>query len=283
MTNSKRKWLFDPSSLVWRVNRESVLLLGGRRALLMQLAHPLVSQAVADHSRFIDDRVGRLLKTLQLSFAIVFGETDEAEAAVDRINAVHRSVVGALDERAGPFDAGTIYRADDPELLLWVHATLVDSALVFYERFVRRLSSQERETFYSETGRFTRQLGIPPELLPGGYDDFVDYIESMIKSGRITVTATARRLAEEILYPPVGWIPRRLFDPLNVITIGTLPPPVREGYGLRWNRARGAALGAATAMIRGAVTVAPKRLRFVPPARRAEERSRVALSEEKPL
>lgn len=281
-TEHEMRRLVDPGSVAWKVNRESVLLLGGRRALLMQLAHPLVAQAVADHSRFVQDRVGRLLKTLQLSFAIVFGEPGEAEAAIKTINAVHAAVSGVLPQRAGAFPPGTSYRAEDPELLLWVHATLVDSALMFYERFVRALTEDERESFYRDTKRGTDRLGIPPDVLPADHRAFTEYLESMIASEKVIVTPVARGLGEEILYPPAKWIPRRLVDPLNIITIGTLPPAIREGYGLRWNWMRAAGLSAATVAVRGAVALAPRRIRFVPPARKAEQRLE-RRTDEKPL
>lgn len=268
-----RIWI-DPQSISWRVNRESVLLLGGRRALLMQLAHPLVAQAVADHSRFTHDRLGRLLQTLQLSFKIVFGPEKEAVEAIDRINAVHRTVHGVLSEDAGPFVAGTPYSALDPHLLIWVQATLVDSALLFYERFVRPLSHSERERFYLEACRGTEMLGIPPEMLPNGYSAFRLYMDEMIDGGQLTVTETARRLGDEILYPPGRLVPRRLVDSLNIITIGTLPESLRRGYLLRWNRYRAAAFWVATSLLKGIVSMSPRRIRFLPPARAAERRLR---------
>lgn len=264
--------LYGPNSISWRVNRESVLLLGGRRALLMQLAHPLVAQAVADHSRFAEDRVGRLLSTLRLSFAIVFGAPTEAQEAVDRINAVHDSVRGVLPEAAGRFAAGTEYRANDPDLLMWVHATLADTALGFYERFVGPLSDADRERFCRESHQETEMLGVPRGMLPADFSALQAYLERMIQDGSLAVTDTARALAAEILYLPIKWIPRRVFDPLNLITAGTLPPEIRRGFGLPWNPAYAAALAMATFALRRIVPVAPPPLRFVPQARAAERR-----------
>lgn len=261
----------DPSSISWRVNREAVLLLGGRRALLMQLAHPLVAQAVADHSRFARDRIGRLLRTLRLSFAVVFGEPGQADEAIEHINSVHRNVTGRLPQEAGCYPEGTPYCAQDPDLLLWVHATLVDSALAFYQRFVEILDEDERERFYFETARTTPSIGIPADLLPDGYPEFRRYVEEMLAE-RLAVTDTARALAGEILYPPGGWVIRRVFDPLNIVTVGTLPETLRDAYGLKWNRRRQAAFDGVTAIIRQAVAIAPARLRVVPQAMSAERR-----------
>src|SRR5690348_15205949 len=134
-----RAGLFPDDSIIRRVNRENVLLLGGGRALLMQLAHPLVAAGVDDHSDFRVRPIRRLRRTVQMVMAIVFGDRETALAAARSVNRVHGRVVG---------DG---YRALDPELLLWVHATLVDSSLVTYETFVRRLSDTEREEFYQQS------------------------------------------------------------------------------------------------------------------------------------
>src|SRR5260370_40958496 len=127
---------FPDDSIIRRVNRENVLLLGGGRALLMQLAHPLVAAGVDEHSDFRDRPIRRLRRTVQMMMAIVFGDRETALAAARSVNRVHGRVQGAG------------YRALDPDLLLWVHATLVDSSLATYETFVRPLRDEEREGFY---------------------------------------------------------------------------------------------------------------------------------------
>src|SRR5262245_35463255 len=143
--------LFGPQSLSWRVNRETALLLGGGRALLLQVAHPLVAAGVAAHSQFERAPLQRLWRTLDLTLTMVFGNAADAVAAVRQVERVHAHVRGRLAEAVGPFRRGTRYDANDPALLLWVHATLVDSALVAYERFVGPLSRTERSAFYDES------------------------------------------------------------------------------------------------------------------------------------
>jgi len=120
--------LFGPDSLTWRVNREQALLLGGGRALLLQLAHPLVAAGVADHSDFRSDPLRRLRRTLDATLAMIFGTTAEAEAAAAGVRAVHERVTGTLRTRVGRFDAGTPYRAEDPALL----ADYLDAAAVSF-------------------------------------------------------------------------------------------------------------------------------------------------------
>ena len=259
---------FGPDSISWRLSSEVVMVLGARRALLLQLAHPLVAQGVADHSNFETDRLGRLFRTLEASLSVVFGTREEAAGVIARINAVHATVRGRLQEDAGVWIAGTEYRADDPDLLLWVHATLVDTAVSFYERFVRKLDEMELETYYEETRWPTAELGIPDELVPDTYSEFTRYFKEMLSNGKVFVSPTARHLARQIMYPGVGFIPDRLFDPLNIITIGTLPEEIRAGYGFRWNRARAAGLSLVTAAVSRSLPLLPPRIRYLPHSRK---------------
>lgn len=267
---SAERGFFGPESMAWRVSRETAVLLGGRRALLLQLAHPLVAQGVADHSNFERDRLGRLVRTLLTSLTMIFGAREAAEIMIERINSVHRGVSGTLDEDAGAWKAGTPYRATDPELLMWVHATLVETAVDFYQRFVAPLSRDELDGYYRETTWTGSKLGISASILPPTYEEFEGYWREMLASDRIAVGATARRLAGLILYP--GRVPNRLVDPLNIVTIGTLPPSIRNAYGLRWNPLRQAALQAATLSLRTLRPLIPAPLRFVPQARAASRR-----------
>ena len=126
-----REGLYPEGSITRRVNRENVLILGGGRALLMQLAHPMVAAGVDEHSDFRQRPMYRLRRTIRLTMAIVFGDRETALAAARAVNQTHGRVRG---ER---------YRALDPDLLLWVHATLVDSALATYETFVKPLPARE--------------------------------------------------------------------------------------------------------------------------------------------
>jgi hypothetical protein len=120
---------FGSDSQVWRVWRERLLLLGGPAALLLQLAHPLIAAGVAAHSSFRDDPLRRLRATLDATLTVVFGDRRQAQMAAARVGKLHQRVRGRLPMKAGCFPAGTVYRASDPQLALWVHATLVVVAL----------------------------------------------------------------------------------------------------------------------------------------------------------
>src|ERR687892_786741 len=140
-------------SMTATVNRERVLLVGGQRALVMQLAHPLVAAGVAEHSDFPARPMERLRRTLDLSLPLIYGTDAEAEAASAGIRAVHERVTGSA--------AGRPYAANDPDLLLWVNATLVDTTLLVYERFVRPLPERDRRRYYLETVDAAELFGIP--------------------------------------------------------------------------------------------------------------------------
>src|SRR5207248_1408858 len=160
-------------------NREPALLLGGGRALLMQLAHPGVAAGVAEHSDFRERPLRRLLRTLELTLALTFGTRERAMAAARQINGVHRRV------------RGETYSATDPDLLLWVHATLVDSALATYHAFVGPLGRSEREAYYKESTLVGGLLGIPAAAFPASLRAFEDYVASMLDGGELAVDARA--------------------------------------------------------------------------------------------
>lgn len=218
-----RPGLFPDDSIIRTVNRENVLLLGGGRALLMQLAHPKVAAGVDEHSDFRRRPISRLRRTIRMIMAVVFGDRDTALAAARRINQVHSRVRGAG------------YEALDPELLLWVHATLVDTALVTYETFVRPLSADDAERFYQEMTALGKLLGIPADKFPVSLANFNGYMESSML-GPVRVEQLARELARHVLRPRLRLVPGGAMIPFEIVTTGLLPPTLREQYGLAWGR-----------------------------------------------
>jgi uncharacterized protein (DUF2236 family) len=266
--------LFARDSVFRRVNREAVLLLGGQRALLLQLAHPLVAAGVAEHSDFLAHPLRRLWRTVDTMLRIVHGDRATAEAAARALDAVHARVHGTLGEGTAGFPGGTAYRAQDPALLLWVHATLVDSALVAYKAFVKVLAPDERERFYAESRVVARLLGVPDEVLPQSHAAFVRYLDDTIAGGVLEPTPTARRLADAVLHPPLAFVPRFLGDVGAVVTSGLLPPAIRERYGLPWDAMRERGFGVARSVVRTVLPMLPDVLRAMPQARRAERGAR---------
>jgi uncharacterized protein (DUF2236 family) len=235
--------MFAPDSVVRRVDGERVLLLGGGRALLMQLAHPLVARGVAEHSDFAADPFARLRRTLEASFTISFGTVEEAERTAAIVRTVHDRV------------RGEGYQANDPALLLWVHATLVDTALRVYDRFHGRLSSADAERYYQESTRKAEILGCPRSEQPDDLPAFRAYLRHMVTT--VGVSDEARRLGRAIVTPKVPVVGRLARD----LTAGLLPAPLRRQYGLSWHPVQGAALDAAAVACRLTLPWVPSPLR----------------------
>lgn len=259
------EWLFGPGSMMWKINKESVLLLGGRAALLMQLAHPLVAAGVADHSDFPSGAVARLRRTLDTMLAIVFGDLDTATETAMRVNAMHENVTGTASD-------GTPYSARDPHLMLWVHATLVDSSIRVYEACVSPLSSEELDRYYEETKVVAGLFGIPGPLVPHTLEDLRAWMDEMIASGEVVVTPLARELADAVLRP-VRFFPTRLATRAAVIEASLLPRPIREGYGLRAGRPASTVMAMGRRATRMMLPLVPAPLRMLPAARDAHRRS----------
>jgi len=254
--------LFPSGSVAGRVNAETTLLLGGGRALLMQLAHPMVAAGVADHSCFRGDPFARLWRTLNTTLTVSFGDTEQSRAAAARVTGVHRRVRGERD--------GCAYDALDPELLLWVHATLVDSALVTYERFVRPLSTPVCERYYEEMKRQAIALEVPEAALPPGLREFRTYVSDM--AATLVVSDEARDLATEVVRPPVPLALASGTALMRLITVGLLPPRLRVAYGYAWSTGRERTLDAVAAAARLAVPLLPDGIRRWPHAREADRR-----------
>jgi uncharacterized protein (DUF2236 family) len=226
--------IFSPDTLFWRINREGLMVLSGPRALLLELAHPLVAAGVAEHSDFRTRPLGRLFRTVGVMTALNFEPHARARAAVRHTRQCHGRVRGRLKEDVGPYLAGTPYRGDDPLLQLWVLATLIDSVLVTYEHLVRPLAQAEKQAYYATGQRLGRALGIPPELTPPTYDDFECYVDSMLRSDALTAGPTAREIVAALFAPPVLGPVVRL---ASFISVGLTPAPLRQAFGFRWTEA----------------------------------------------
>jgi uncharacterized protein (DUF2236 family) len=227
--------LFRADSWLRRIAGESVLLLGGGRALLLEIAHPLVAAGVAEHSRFREDPFGRLQRTLDAMSAIAFRDRPAALEAARGVERAHARVHGRLAERAGRHPAGTAYSGRDPELMLWVWATLVDTALVVTDRFIGPLPPEARESYYADQCVVARVLGIPAELLPADHAEFCAYFDGMLEGDALAVTGTAREIASAVLDPPLR-LPAT--GVARLVTAGLLPARLRESFGLAWDATR---------------------------------------------
>ena len=260
---------FTPDDAIWSIGRELALLLGGGRALLLQVAHPLVAAGVAEHSGYREDPWKRLAGTMDAVWAVVFGDRAQADRAAARVRAMHTKVNGTLASPMGPFPAGTRYTALDPALLLWVHATLVDSALLVHSQWVGKLREQEQQAYYEDMKTCGELFGTPPEVMPPTLRDFRAYVAEMLDSDEICVTDTAREIARTVLHPRVPLPVRPAMEAVNLVTTSLMPPRLRHEYGLAWDPVRAAVLTGSREWVRRiAMPLLPGRLRRVPEERR---------------
>lgn len=265
---ASRDGYFAPESVIRRVGNSPLTpFLGGGPAVLLQVAHPLVAAGVVQHSDYHRDLWRRLGRTLQALYLIAFGTRAEAERAAEAVRIVHARVHGTTDVRLGRFPPGTPYSASDPELMLWVHATLVESSLAVYQRFVRRLSPDEQESYYREMALVACLFGTPTSVIPPSLADFREYFAAQIAGETIAITAPAKEVAAVILDAPLPAPMRVLVPAHRLATAGLLPPRLREEYGLRWSSLRELALPIAARSLRLTTTpvlIAASRLTPLP-------------------
>jgi len=260
---------FDDTSMLRRVHREFAVALSGPRALLMQAAHPVAFEGFFAHSGALDEPYERLRRTAEVMNTIGFGARADADRATRRVRSMHGKVRGELARPAGRFPAGTPFAADDPKLLLWVLATLVDSALVFYDTYVASLSQAEREAYWQDYRIVGGLFGLQDHEMPADIRAFDAYMRGMLEGDDLFVTSAARELALQIVMrPPVGLTKRPILEVVNFVTVGLLPARLRRQFGLSWDPLRALMLrGGAEYAKRVLVPLAPDRLRVVPSAR----------------
>ena len=234
-----------PGSVSWTINREIIVIAGWGRAILLQLAHPLVAAGIDAHSSFrgsLGSSIRRLWSTIGAMLSLTFGEDEEAIAVAARINVIHDRVSGRLDAPAGVFPAGERYSAHQAELLRWVHATLIDSIPLTYELLVGPLTQEQRERYCVEAAVMEPLLDIPAGLLPRNTTELDAYTREILGSGKIAITPRSRALARAVLFPPRWRLLWPAFRPVQLITIGLLPGAVREAYGFDWSEREARAL-----------------------------------------
>jgi uncharacterized protein (DUF2236 family) len=259
-------------SIVWRVNRERRLLLSAPAAALLQLAHPLVAAAVAEHTDRRRTTTERLGATVGLNLAVIFGDREQAERAASHVRVLHTRVKGRLGTATGPFPAGSPYRADDPDLLRWAHATIVWSGLECYARFVEPLTPAERDRYVADARPFGAAFGLDAASLPSTFDDLRAYVTSMVEGNVLVAGDDGRREAQEILRPRGTWAERAAGPALSIVAAGLLPEGVRCAFALPWGRRQRAAFSVLAGSARVAARTMPRRLRWWPHYRTACDR-----------
>jgi uncharacterized protein (DUF2236 family) len=262
---------FTDASWARRVHREQAVGLGGPRALLMMAADPVAFEGFFMHTGALGDPYERLRRTGVVMDTITFGSRARADVMTKRVRAMHRASKGVLPHAAGPFPAGTPYAADDPALLRWILACLVDSMLLVFDRYVAPMSDDDRTAYIRDYATIGKLFGLPRKHWPADADAFDAYMAERLGSGELVVTPKARELGIEIvMHPPAPPAARPLVEVVNQITIGLLPESIRRQFGFSWDPVRGLAVRGGQEYVRRVlVPLLPEKLRIVPSARAA--------------
>jgi uncharacterized protein (DUF2236 family) len=255
-----------PDSVTWKINREVSVVAGWGRAILLQLAHPAVAAGVHHHSSFrgsLFSSFRRLHSTVGAMLSITFGDTEQMIATAAGINAIHDRVKGRV-----PGTKDGTYSAHDPDLQRWVHGTLLESIPLIYELAVGPLPVRERDQYCSEATIMEPLLGMPDGWLPRDWAQLDAYMRQTLAGGTIVVTDTSRALARAVLYPPQWYAVWPAFRAVQVLTIGLLPPSIREAYGFEWRARDERAFARWAALVRTTRRLLPPFAREWPMARR---------------
>jgi uncharacterized protein (DUF2236 family) len=245
-----------------RVNAERVMLLAWPRAILLQVAHPLVAAGVADHSSFADGgfaAVHRLWQTVQAMLALTFGDRVEQDEAIEGILAIHRRVNGTLSEAVGPFPAGTRYTAEDPDLVLWVHVTLLESMVLAHDALLSPLSDEERDAYCAESVWVPVALGARPDDVPTTWTAAQAYLQRVYDSGVLATGGQGQAVGRAVLAPPLGPLALPLTALVRFLTRAWLPAAIRQLYGLSWSETDARRLPRVLQALRTARRLMPRR------------------------
>ena len=257
---------FTDDSLIRRIHREHVVGFSGARALLMQAAHPVAFTGFFMSTGALDDPYPRLQRTAQTLDTIMWGEREDADHVTAIVRRVHSRMRGTLPEAVGSFPAGTPWGADDPDLLLWIIATLADSGALVYSRYVAGLSRAERDAYWEDWRVVGSLFGLKDSDMPTDTYQLRDYMFEMLHGDVLHVSDTARDLGKEIvLNPPVPLAARPLLYLADFIIIGLLPGRIRRQYGFWWDPIRTVLLrSGAESTRRVLLPVLPSKVRFRP-------------------
>lgn len=249
---------------MWRINHQKCGLLFGPAAAILQIAHPRIAQGVADHSDFSSDSLGRLKRTLQGTNRIAFGTREEALAMKARLQAVHGQVKGNVSEGMRGQKG---YSAFEPDLLMWVLATMVEAATQGYEQIYGELSPDRKQRFYLEMREFGEYFGLAASYGPEGYSEFTDYYQEMIDSDWLGSHSLCTKLAQKIALPNDSRRVTGLGKAIYFLTVETLPEPVRQRLGFQSTKTTRMKMRCLTCSLPFWFPLLPNQLRLYPESR----------------
>jgi uncharacterized protein (DUF2236 family) len=267
-TANPQAGIFGPNSVSWKVNRESAVFLGAGRAALLQLAHPWVATALDQHSNLLNDPLARFHDTFRVVFTMIFGTLDQALAASRHLYHLHTRIRGELPESIAGYARGSRYEANEVNALVWVYATLIESALLAYETVLPPLSDSERESYYAESKTLAALFGIPPEALPTDWPSFEVWMRAMLASDALGVNALSRKMAHSILHGNGSWVP--VPNWYRALTAASMPERLRGEFSLVYGEREKRAVARAQSWLPRIYKRLPAALRFVGPYQEAQ-------------
>ncbi len=250
---------FGPDSVTWRVLTDPACGVGGLRSLLLQALHPLAMAGVEEHSTFAIDFWGRMQRTGEYVLTVAFGTTAQADAAAERVRRIHPHVAG-VDPMTGQ-----AYRADDPELLRWVHVAEFESFLDCVVRAGAPLTPDDVDRYYAEQVVAARLIGV--DDVPASAAEVADYYRDVrpeLHSSKVADSASARLLFNPVPRPLA--LAQPLWTSVTGLGLATLPGWARRMYGLPGSRLTDLAADAGLRAVRSAALRLPRSVRLGPVA-----------------
>ena len=258
---------FGPDSMMWKVNKEITVLFGGARALLMHAAHPLIAAGARQTSFYQRDPWKRLIRTLSLQNSVTFGTKEEADESAHRINKLHEVIKGT-DEVSGGY-----YDALDHEQLLWVHACLQISSIYFYEKTVKKLTTEEKDLYHKENTVAAEMVLVDPKQMPTTHEGLKQWvIEKSKEKDYLMMTDVAKDVYEIIGGGPVPTHIKPIWPFIAFTAFNTLPKEFKEIYGIKETKFKSALVSINLAMLKYTRPLLPPFFRLIAPARWAKQR-----------
>jgi len=258
---------FGPNSMMWVVNKEITVLFGGARALLMHAAHPLIAAGARQTSFYQRDPWKRLIRTLSLQNSVTFGTKEEADESAHRINKLHEVIKGT-DEVTGK-----IYDALDQEQLLWVHACLQISSIYFYEKTVRKLSTDEKNQYHKENSVAAELVLIDSKKMPQSHEDLKDWVIKKSKEENYLIkTDVALDVYDIIGGGPVPKHIKPIWPFIAFTAFHTLPKEFKDLYGIKTNKFKNIFVNFNLLILKTTRPFLPPFFRLIAPARWAKQR-----------
>lgn len=263
-TNDPVAGIFGPGSMMWEINKYPFSAMqGSGRALLLQIAHPWITNAIDEHSKTRDDPVGRGNRTFTHVGRMVFGSLEQALDSARVVYRLHSEIKGRLVEGSKASPGGSDYMANEVDASVWVHATLWDTSAMMYEMFVRPLTPEEKERYYQETRRFAWLFGIPDEALPKDWNAFMAYNRGMWEGDQLQVNANTLELAGFLFHPKQKYL-RAGMRWITLVSAVTMPAKVGQAFGLRNDDKTRAKVERVASVFRAVHRYAPGRLTLNP-------------------